>query len=106
MRSKNVLLLPTAQRILEQVGEDIKLARLRRKISTEQLAERAGISRSTLWSIEKGTASVAVGAYVQVLFVLGLEKNLLKLGDDALGQKLQDAGLLTKQRAPKRKKTV
>lgn len=92
---------------MEQVGEDIKLARLRRKLSTEQLAERAGISRSTLWLIEKGTPSVAMGAYLQVLFVLGLEKNLLKVAsDDVLGRKLQDAGLLVKQRAPKRKKTL
>lgn len=106
MKPKSVLLLPTARKILEQVGEDIKLARLRRKLSTEQVAERAGISRSTLWLLEKGTASVAMGAYLQVLFVLGLEKNLLTVAnDDVLGRKLQDAGLLVKQRAPRRKKT-
>jgi transcriptional regulator with XRE-family HTH domain len=106
MKAKTVLLLPTARKILEQVGEDIKLARLRRRLSAEQVAERAGISRSTLWLIEKGTSSVAMGAYLQVLFVLGLEKNLLKAAnDDVLGRKLQDIGLLVKQRAPKRKKT-
>lgn len=106
MKPKSILLLPTARKILEQVGEDIKLARLRRKLGTEQVAERAGISRSTLWLIEKGTASVAMGAYLQVLFVLGLEKNLLNVAnDDVLGRKLQDAGLLVKQRAPRRKKT-
>jgi transcriptional regulator with XRE-family HTH domain len=104
MRPKQVILLPTARKILVRFGEDIKLARLRRKLSTVQVAERAGISRSTLWQIEKGAASVAMGAYLQVLFVLGLEKNLLTVAaDDALGQKLQDAGLLTKKRAPKRK---
>lgn len=107
MKAKTVLLLPTARKILEQVGEDIKLARLRRRLSAEQVAERAGISRSTLWLIEKGTSSVAMGAYLQVLFVLGLEKNLLKAADDdVLGRKLQDIGLLVKQRAPKRKKTL
>ena len=106
MKAKTVLLLPTARKILEQDGEDIKLARLRRRLSAEQVAERAGISRSTLWLIEKGTSSVAMGAYLQVLFVLGLEKNLLKAAnDDVLGRKLQDIGLLVKQRAPKRKKT-
>lgn len=71
-------------------GENIKLARLRRKLSTEQVAERANI-RPTLWSIEKGSSTVAIGAYAQVLFVLGLGKDLVKLaGDDILGRKLQD----------------
>lgn len=101
----SILLLPTAQKIITQLGEDIKLARLRRKLSAEQVAERANISRSTLWQIEKGTPSVAMGAYLQVLFVLGLEKNMLNLAsDDILGRKLQDAELLVKKRAPKKPK--
>jgi transcriptional regulator with XRE-family HTH domain len=101
-----IVILPRGQRILNAVGESIKLARLRRKLSAEQIAERAGISRATLWQIEKGTPSVAMGAYFQVLFALGLEQDFLKLaGDDELGRKLQDAGLITKERAPK-KKTV
>jgi transcriptional regulator with XRE-family HTH domain len=96
-------MLPKGQKIMVQVGENLKLARRRRKISTQQLAERAGLSRATLWQIEKGTPSVAIGAYFMVLFVLGLEQDFLKLaGDDTLGRKLQDAGLLTKERAPKR----
>lgn len=96
-------ILPRGQKIMAQLGENIKLARRRRKISTQQLAERAGLSRVTLWQIEKGTATVAIGAYFMVLFVLGLEQDFLKLaGEDMLGRKLQDAGLLTKQRAPKR----
>ena len=100
-RSLNVL--PKAQRVLNDLGENIKLARLRRKLSTEQVCERAGISRATLWQIEKGTPTVAMGAYFQVLFVMGLEKDFLKLGaDDELGRKLQDAGLLVKGRAPKK----
>jgi transcriptional regulator with XRE-family HTH domain len=100
-RSLNVL--PKAQRVLNDLGENIKLARLRRKLSTEQVCERAGISRATLWQIEKGTPTVAMGAYFQVLFVMGLEKDFLKLGaDDELGRKLQDAGLLVKERAPKK----
>lgn len=105
MKSKSTLLLPTASKILTQLGEDIKLARLRRKLSTEQVAERAGISRSTLWLIEKGTPSVAMGAYLQVLFVMGLEKNLLLMAsDDVLGRKLQDAEILVKKRATKKLK--
>jgi transcriptional regulator with XRE-family HTH domain len=100
-----MILLPNHQRILEQLGEDIKLARLRRKLNTEQVAERAGISRSTLWQIEKGMPSVAIGSYLQVLFVFGLEKNFLKIAnDDTLGRKLQDAEILVKKRAPKSKK--
>jgi transcriptional regulator with XRE-family HTH domain len=96
-------LLPKAQKVLNDLGENIKLARLRRKLSTAQISERAGISRATLWQIEKGTPTVAMGAYFQVLFVMGLEKDFLKVAsDDELGRKLQDAGLLTKKRAPKK----
>ena len=97
------ILLPKIQKILSELGENIKLARLRRKLSTEQVSERAGISRKTLYLIEKGAASVAMGEYVQVLFVLGLEKDFLKVAsDDILGRKLQDAQLIVKERAPKK----
>lgn len=95
-------LLPSQLRILNQFGEDIKLARLRRKYSTSQVAERAGISRATLWQIEKGSPNVAIGSYFQVFFILGLEKSFLNLSnDDILGRKLQDAGILPKKRASK-----
>ncbi|MDR2557165.1 MAG: helix-turn-helix domain-containing protein [Bacteroidales bacterium] len=101
-RTKYVLPL-TLTKILTQLGEDIKLARLRRKLSAEQIAERAGISRSTLWQIEKGFPSVSMGYYAQVLFVLGLEKNIsIMAADDKLGRKLQDAEILVKKRAPKK----
>jgi transcriptional regulator with XRE-family HTH domain len=104
---KNIMkkvLLPSIKNVLEEFGENIKLARLRRKLSTEQIAERANIARSTLWLIEKGTPGVAIGTYLQVLFVLGLEKDFLNVAhDDKLGRKLQDAKLLTKKRAPKNK---
>jgi transcriptional regulator with XRE-family HTH domain len=96
-------ILPTNAKILAVLGENIKLARLRRKLSAEQVAERANISRPTLASIEKGTAGVAIGSYAQVLFVLHLEKDLLKVAtDDVLGRKLQDAALIVKERAPKK----
>jgi transcriptional regulator with XRE-family HTH domain len=105
MNDKKNRLLPKISNILAELGENIKLARLRRKLSTEQVAERANIARTTLWAIEKGSPNVALGSYAQVLFVLGLEKDLLKLaGDDPLGRKLQDAKLLTKERAPKKSK--
>ena len=104
MNTKTPLLLPQTAKILIEFGENIKLARLRRKLSTEQVAERANIGRTTLWAIEKGSPNVALGFYVQVLFVLGLEKDVLKVAvDDSLGRKLQDAKLLVKERAPKKK---
>jgi transcriptional regulator with XRE-family HTH domain len=96
MKSKKSILLPTAEKILGELGENIKLARKRRKLSEIQVAERADIARSTLQLIEKGVPGVAMSAYLQVLFVLGLEKDLLKLAaDDPLGRKLQDVGLLS-----------
>jgi transcriptional regulator with XRE-family HTH domain len=101
-----VIILPRGMKLLASMGEQIKLARLRRKLSTEQVSERAGIGRKRLWMIERGDPSVALGAYFQVLLVLGLEKDFLKLaGDDEFGRKLQDAGLVTKERAPKRMNT-
>lgn len=100
--NKNAV-LPTVNKILTAFGDNIKLARLRRKLSTEQVSERANISRPTLLAIEKGQPGVAIGSYAQVLFVLNLEKDLLKVAtDDVLGRKLQDAGLTVKERAPKK----
>lgn len=94
----------SVSKILSRLGANIKLARLRRKFSTTQVSERAGINRITLWQIEKGSPNVSIGSYAQVLFVLGLEKDLLKVAeDDILGRKLQDAGILLKKRAPKLK---
>lgn len=89
-------IFPKYNSILEQMGENIKLARKRRKLTTMQVAERADITRATLVKIEKGAPSVAFGAYFNVLRVLGLEKDVLKLAsDDELGRKLQDLDLLT-----------
>jgi transcriptional regulator with XRE-family HTH domain len=102
MADKKGSILPSIAKVLLELGENIKLARLRRKLSSEQVAERANISRPTLQSIEKGQPSVSIGSYAQVLFVLNLEKDLLKVAaDDLLGRKLQDAALIVKERAPK-----
>ena len=102
MARESIILLPQLQKNLSLVGEQLRLARLRRKLSAARVAERAGISRPALLAIEKGTASVSMGAYVQVLFVLGLDRTILRLAeDDVLGRKLQDADLLVKERAPK-----
>lgn len=99
MRSKKVILLPAAKRTMKTLGENIKLARRRRRLSTNQVAERANISRSTLWLVEKGEPGVAMGTYLQVLFVLGLEKDLERIAaDDEFGRRLQDAGLVKKSK--------
>ena len=103
MKSKGMTLLPKLAKIMVETGENIKLARLRRNLTMEQVSERAGISRSTLWQIEKGTPSVSFGVYAQVLFVLGLEKDVLQLaGNDILGRKLQDAELLLSRGSSKK----
>ena len=97
-----VVLLPRLQQLLTQTGEHIRLACLRRRLSAARVAERADMSRNTLHAIKQGSAMVTMGDYLQVLFVLGLEKTLLGLAaDDALGRKLQDAGLRVSARAPK-----
>ncbi len=99
-----MIILPKTRRILAEMGGNLKLARLRRKLSAEQVAERANISRPTLVAIEKGSPTVSIGSYLLVLQVLGLEKDFLLLAkDDELGRKLQDIGISIKKRAPKRK---
>lgn len=95
MSTKKQTIFPKYQFLLEQMGENIKLARKRRKLTATQVAERAAIVRTTLYQIEKGNSSVAIGAYFNVLRVLGLQDDFLKLAaDDELGRKLQDLELL------------
>ncbi|MBE9483221.1 MAG: helix-turn-helix transcriptional regulator [Bacteroidetes bacterium] len=105
MKAKRAKLLPKEKRILETVGENIKLARLRRKLTTEQVSKRANIGRSTLWHVEKGSEHISIGIILQVLSVLGLAQDLKNIAeDDLLGRKLQDAKLITKKRGPKKSK--
>ena len=101
---KSTVVLPQTQEILNQLGEQIRLARLRRHLSAELVAERAGLSRMTLSNIEKGSPSVAIGSYAAVLHALnGMDKDLLLVAkDDELGRKLQDLELPTRRRAPKK----
>lgn len=104
MPKKTIVLLPETEKILEQMGLQIKYARLRRKLTSELVAERAGISRATLVSIEKGSPSVVMGCYAAVLHALNyMDKDLLLVAkDDELGRKLQDLDLPVRQRAPRR----
>jgi transcriptional regulator with XRE-family HTH domain len=102
---KSVVLMPQTKALLATMGEQIKMARLRRKIPVEVVAERAGISRATLWSVEKGAPSVAIGIYAAVLHSLNnMDKDLLLIArDDELGRKLQDLDLPTRKRAPQKR---
>lgn len=93
---------PSLHRICTELGENIRLARLRRKLPATMVAKRAGIARNTLRAIEQGDPRVTFSAYANVLFSLGLENDLRLIArDDELGRKLQDAGLPTKARAPR-----
>lgn len=97
MVSKKQILFPKFQKIMEQMGENIKLARKRRKLTAMQVAERASIDRTTLYHIEKGNPSVSMGAYFNVFRVLGLQDDFLSLAaDDKMGRKLQDLELISK----------
>ena len=103
MPSKPPLVFPSEQKLLSEFGERIRLARLRRKLSAQVVATRAGISRMTLSRAEGGASSVTIGTYLRILSVLHLEEDLaLMAADDKLGRRLQDLGLPTPRRASKR----
>lgn len=99
-------IMPGTEEILRTLGEQIRLARLRRDLSSALVAERAGISRTTLWKVESGNPAVAMGIYAAVLHALNnMDKDLLLVAkDDQLGKKLQDLNLITKRRAARRPK--
>ncbi len=103
MGRKSVTILPQTETILEQMGNQIKMARLRRHLTAELVAERAGVSRATVWNVEKGNPSVAIGIYAAVLHALNnMDQDLLLVAkDDELGRKLQDIDLIARKRAPR-----
>lgn len=98
-------IVPATEDILKTVGEQIKLARLRRDLPAALVAERAGVSRATLWKVESGSPAVAMGIYAAVLHALGnMDKDLLLLArDDEVGRRMQDLALITRKRASRRK---
>ena len=95
MKSKKQTLFPKHLKILGVLGENIKLARKRRKLTTIEVSERAAIDRTTLYQIEKGNPRVSMGAYFNVLRVFGLQDDFLKLAaEDKQGRDIQDLELL------------
>lgn len=94
MAKKTAPLLPVSVELLEQFGNRLRTARLRRELSAKQVAERAGMAPMTLRSVERGGVGVTMGAYLAVMQVLGIEKDLDLLGKtDPAGRQLQDARL-------------
>lgn len=107
MPSKPPLVFPVEQKLLAQLGERLKLARMRRKLSTTVVAQRAGISRSSLYKAEAGDPGVTMGTYLRLLAVLGLETDINALAaDDKVGRKLQDLALETPSSSPRRGRTT
>jgi len=100
---KSVNTSPLAKRQLTILGENIRLARLRRNLSLLAVALRAGVSLNTVVAVENGKSGVGLGAVANVLHCLGLVQDLSQVAsDDLLGRKLQDLKLETRKRAPKK----
>ncbi|MGE4239729.1 helix-turn-helix domain-containing protein [Ramlibacter sp.] len=94
MPSRPPIIFPQEQRTLKALGERIRLARLRRRLTATAIAQRAGIARATLYNVESGDGRATMGTYLRVLAALGLEKDLdLVAADDKVGRKLQDLSL-------------
>lgn len=104
MPRKPPVVFPQEQALLTQLGERIKLARLRRKLSNVVVAQRSGISRSSLYKVEAGDPGATLGTYVRVLAVLGLEGDIGSLAaDDKVGRRLQDLALMPSPAKPRQR---
>ena len=107
MPRKPPTIFPQEQRLLSQLGERLKLARLRRKLSNAVVAQRAGISRTSLYKVEAGDPRATLGTYLRVLAVLGLEGDINALAaDDKVGRKLQDLALEPSRSSSRRRSTT
>ncbi len=100
---KEIVVLPQSLKILETLGNNLKLARLRRGFTMELICETANISRTTLWQIEKGNPTISIGYYINVLHALGgFENDLLNVAkDDVVGKTMQDLNLIIHKRGRK-----
>ena len=97
-QKRSAIVFPKNQKVLEQFGENIKLACKRRGYTQILISERTGLSRLTIRKIENGDPKVSIGHYVAVLGVLGLTEGFAEVAsDDELGRKLQDIKLMGKQ---------
>lgn len=93
---------PLARRLLAAMGENIRMARLRRDLSLQSVAQRAGLSINTVVAVERGSEGAGMGAVANILQVLGLAEDMILLAkDDVLGRKLQDLELRPRKRAPR-----
>ena len=94
MKKQNVL-YPKAKNALQTLGENLRLARRRRrKITAVMMAERANISVMTLRSIERGAPNVSMCNYMAVIACLGFLDDIKAVAaNDLLGRELQDAEL-------------
>jgi len=93
MKRQN-LLFPPADKALKTLGENLRLARRRRKITAQMMAERANLSLMTLRAIERGSSHVAMSHYMSVIFCLGFQDDVARVAaEDVLGRDLQDAAL-------------
>ena len=100
MPSKAPLAFPSEAKLLADLGERMRLARLRRRLTAVVVAERANISRPTLAKVERGDPSVTLGTYLRVLAIYGLETDLsIVAADDVLGRRLQDLALPAPRKA-------
>jgi transcriptional regulator with XRE-family HTH domain len=107
MPRKPPVVFPQEQRLLFQLGERLKLARMRRKLSNAIVAQRAGISRTSLYKVEAGNPGATMGTYLRVMAVLGLETDLDTLAaDDKVGRKLQDLARGAPASATRRRRTA
>ncbi len=96
------------QRVLRKLGRDIRDARLRRRIPTTIMAERASVCRTNLNKVEKGDPGVSLGIYATLLFVLGLVDRIGDLADarnDTVGRELEEENLPQRIRGSKKTKT-
>ena len=106
MPAKQPLFYPTQKRILAALGERLRLARLRRKLTIDITCQRAGISRMTLFRAEAGSPAIALGTLLRILAVLGLANDLeLIARDDKAGRLLQDQALPVRRRRGARTET-
>ncbi len=92
--------------VLKRLGRNIRIARLRRKLSREALAERIGLSRYVLADIEKGKPTTAIAAYLGALWVLGLIRDMQEVADP---DRDEEGKILERGRSPKtapKRKTI